>query len=585
MSDAHHSLNANSAVEPSGLRIGLAQLNSTVGDILGNVERILDAAKQAHESGCELVVFPEMAITGYPLEDLVLSTDIQQAAATAATDLATDLATEGLGDLTLIVGTLGLTATGKPTNEAIVIANGQIQASYSKRHLPTYGVFDEGRVFTAGTEPLTIEVTDKASVALVICEDLWRADDTELSATTEGADVLVSVNASPFEVGKTDARAEVVQRTTKATNTPLAYVNSVGTQDELIFDGKSMFVDREGIIQQGPGFRDTVLVADLNLESGEFAAAAVTTSNTGLVKVDYPSTRTSDAEQQSTLEDIYLGLVQSVRDFVHKCGLESVAIGLSGGIDSALVAAIAVDALGPERVFGLSMPSGHSSDHSKDDAHDLAERTGLNLRTVAIESLVEAYQDSTSNAGIELTGLAVENLQARIRGMLLMALSNSEGPMVLATGNKSELAVGYSTIYGDAVGGYAPLKDVYKTIVWDLARWRNANCEGFENQTPPIPESSIEKPPSAELRPGQLDSDSLPDYDVLDGILARYIDDRAQLDAIVTAGYDASLVREIISKTNLAEYKRRQYPPGPKVTKIAFGRDRRMPIANRFKSN
>lgn len=565
----------------TGLRIGLAQLNSTVGDIPGNVERILGAAKRAHESGCDLMVFPEMAITGYPLEDLVLSTDVQQAAEAAGNDLATQLAINGLGELTVIVGTLGI-KDSKPTNEAIVIGDGQIQATYSKRHLPTYGVFDEGRVFTAGTKSLTIDVADKARVAVVICEDLWRADDAELVALTQDAKLLVSVNASPFEIGKADARAEVVQRAVATTATPLAYVNSVGTQDELIFDGKSMFVGSTGSIHQGPGFRDTVLVADLDLESGDFTAVASTTKADELVVIDYPSTRTVEAEQQSTLEDIYLGLVQSVRDFVHKCGLKSVALGLSGGIDSALVAAIAVDALGPDKVFGLSMPSGHSSDHSKDDAHDLAERTGLKLRTVAIEPLVKAYQQSTSDAGIDLTGLAIENLQARIRGMLLMALSNSEGPMVLTTGNKSELAVGYSTIYGDAVGGYAPLKDVYKTIVWDLARWRNANSEGFENSTPPIPESSIEKPPSAELRPGQLDSDSLPDYDVLDGILALYIDDRAQLDAIVAAGYDESLVREIIGKTNLAEYKRRQYPPGPKVTKIAFGKDRRMPISNRF---
>lgn len=572
----------------SVLRIGLAQLNSTVGDIAGNVERIADAAKRAHASGCQLVVFPEMAITGYPLEDLVLSTDVQQAAERAGTDLASRLVENGLGKLTLIVGTLG-TSEDKPTNEALVIQSGKIQATYSKRHLPTYGVFDEGRVFAAGTETLTFDLPgeDGLRVAVVICEDLWRADPDELLQIADGTNLLVSLNASPFEVGKAETRAELGQCAVLTTNTPLAYVNSVGTQDELIFDGKSMLVSTgktatdetsgEVTILQGPGFRDTVLVADLDTETHSFTA-----HSTELIELDYPTTRTVEAQQQSLLEDVYLGLVQSVRDFTQKCGLSSVALGLSGGIDSALVAAIAVDALGPDKVFGLSMPSGHSSDHSKDDAADLAARTGLNLRTVEIEPLVEAFRTSTSAGGLDPTPLALENLQARIRGTLLMALSNSEGPMVLATGNKSELAVGYSTIYGDAVGGYAPLKDVYKTIVWDLARWRNANAATFDNPTPPIPESSIEKPPSAELRPGQLDTDSLPDYEVLDGILNQYIDERAQLDAIVAQGYDEELVREIVVKTNLAEYKRRQYPPGPKITKIAFGRDRRLPISNRF---
>lgn len=563
------------------LRIGLAQLNSTVGDLAGNVERIVEAVGRASAAGCALVVFPEMAITGYPLEDLVLSQSVQAAATAAGADLASQLADADLGHVTVVVGTLGV-AAGSPTNQALAISDGEIQAKYNKRHLPTYGVFDEGRVFAAGASPLLLTVESAAgspasTVAVTICEDLWRASTDELQDLTAGADALLSLNASPFEIGKPEQRIELVRQVATTTGTPVVYVNSVGTQDELIFDGHSLATSPVGDVLVGPGFRDTVLVVDLDLETNAF-----TDHSSEFVPVQPAATRSTEAQAEDAIADTYLGIVQAVRDFVEKCGLSSVALGLSGGIDSALVAAIAVDALGPDKVFGLSMPSQHSSGHSKDDAADLATRTGLSLRTIPIAPLVAAYQAASQSGGVALTALAEENLQARVRGVLLMALSNSEGPMVLATGNKSELAVGYSTIYGDAVGGYAPLKDVYKTLVWDLARWRNAHAAQFDNPTPPIPESSIEKPPSAELRPDQLDTDSLPDYEVLDGILQLYIDQRVQFDDIVARGFDPELVREIIAKTNLAEYKRRQYPPGPKVTRIAFGRDRRLPISNRF---
>lgn len=588
----------NSEANPeSNLRVGIAQLNSIVGDIPGNIDKIISAAVRANTSGCSLVVFPEMAVTGYPIEDLALNRALQESCDLAASELAERLTASGLGHITIIVGTLG-TIDSQPANQALVISDGQVRERYTKRHLPTYGVFDEGRVFTpgsnpmvvpvgaaisqpdqiAGAEPLTTPSPQPTQVAVTICEDLWQATQTELTELADTADLIVSLNASPFEVGKSAARIDLAHAIADTTKTPLIYVNAVGTQDELIFDGHSLVVGSNGTVLEGPGFLDTVLIADLDLATGQLVGHSAE-----LINVADFGSRSGASQTQAALADIYLGLVQSVRDFVEKCGLSSVALGLSGGIDSALVAAIAVDALGPDKVVGLSMPSEHSSDHSISDAAELAARTGIRLRTVPIAPLVENYRTASTNGGIDLTGLAEENLQARLRGVLLMAMSNSEGPMVLATGNKSELAVGYSTIYGDAVGGYAPLKDVYKTLVWDLARWRNDHASEFENSTPPIPANSITKPPSAELRPGQLDTDSLPDYEVLDAILNLYIDQRAQVADIVALGFDEPLVREIIAKTDLAEYKRRQYPPGPKVTAVAFGRDRRLPISNHFK--
>lgn len=555
------------------LKIGLAQLNSTVGELDGNLELIVSAARDAHDAGCHVLLTPEMALTGYPLEDLVLRSVLQQATANAEQALARRLEEEGLGALVAVIGSLG-TLDGKPTNDAVIITGGEVLSRYHKRHLPTYGVFDEGRVFKAGTDQVTVEVEHddhNTRIAIAICEDLWQASDSELIELTTGADVIASLNASPFESGKVQARHQIIQRINKLTSTPVAYVNAVGTQDELIFDGHSFVSSGSSSRLEGPGFKQTVLVSELDVETGEFTA-----QGSDLIKPADALTR------DRQLHDIYFALVQSVYDFVTKIGLSKVGLGLSGGIDSALVAAIAVDALGPENVFAVAMPSEYSSGHSVADAEDLAVRTGLNLRTIPIAKLLGAFGQAAGEVELDLEGLPEENLQARIRGVLLMAMSNAEHPLILATGNKSELAVGYSTIYGDAVGGYAPLKDVYKTTVWELATWRNSHTQLFANPTRPIPENSITKPPSAELRPGQLDSDSLPDYELLDGILERYIEKRMSAVEIASDGFDPDLVAKTIAMTDLAEYKRRQYPPGPKISTIAFGRDRRLPITNHW---
>ena len=552
------------------LRLALAQVDATVGDLDGNAALIRERAAEAAAQGAGLIAFPEMMLTGYPVEDLALRPSFRRASIEALHALAAGLAADGLGSAAVLVGYLD--DVDGPVNALAVLHGGTVHARYLKHHLPNYGVFDEARYFRSGDAPVHLRI-DGVTVDLAICEDLWRAGGPVAWAREADAGLLVVVNASPYERHKDDQRLDLCRRRAAEAGCTLAYVNLVGGQDELVFDGDSMIVTAEGtVLARAPQFREDLMVVDLDLPA--------TPSPADAVEVDVrPSTGTAlpaptVAPRIDDAQEVYEALVLALRDYVGKNRFPSVLLGLSGGIDSALVAAIACDALGPERVFGVSMPSIYSSQHSRDDAADLARRCGLHYRTVEIAPMVTAFIEQ-----LGLTGLAEENLQARVRGTTLMGLSNQEGHLVLTTGNKSELSVGYSTLYGDSVGGFAPIKDVPKMLVWELARWRNARAEA-EGRTPPIPPNSIEKEPSAELRPGQLDTDSLPDYAVLDAILERYVGGDEGAAELIAAGFEPALVERVLRMTDLAEYKRRQYPPGTKISLRAFGRDRRLPITN-----
>ncbi|MHB0927329.1 MAG: NAD+ synthase [Candidatus Nanopelagicales bacterium] len=571
------------------MRIALAQVNPTVGDLAGNAALVLNATKQAAFSAAHMVLFPEMMLCGYPIEDLALRPSFQQASLAAVAQLARDLDANACGDTVVIVGYLGVSddrapalgmPTGAPQNCLAVIHRGRVVGTYAKHHLPNYGVFDEFRNFVPGTQPLVARIAG-VDVAFAICEDLWQDGGPVALVREQGAGLLVVINGSPYEQGKTDVRRALVQRRAREAGCPIAYVNMVGGQDELVFDGDSHVVDLAGnTLARAPMFDEGVMLVDLDLQEADnvpMLADGTEVVVVGRFAVDgFKALEPTIADLPHPHAEAYHALVLATRDYIRKNGFTSVALGLSGGIDSALVAVIAADAIGPEHVHCISMPSRYSSQHSRDDATDLAERIGCHLRTIAIEPMVAAYE-----ASMPLHGLAAENLQARVRGTTLMAVSNEEGHLVLATGNKSELAVGYSTIYGDAVGGYAPIKDLLKTLVWDLARWRNAYAES-RGEVPPIPESSISKPPSAELRPDQKDSDSLPEYEVLDAMLDLYVEGDLGGRELKARGFDASLVDRVLRLVDSAEYKRRQYPPGPKLSTRAFGRDRRLPITNRW---
>ncbi len=571
------------------IRLALVQLNPIVGDLEGNVAKCLDAVKFAAAKGADVVVLPEMVITGYPVEDLALRPTFQQASLQATESFAAKLKSEGLGGVLVFVGylrrtndveaqTLG-TPRGGPMNCAGVIFDGVIQASYAKHHLPNYGVFDEYRYFVPGNNSVLVRAFG-VDIAVAICEDLWQEGGPVSQVKANGAGLLVVLNGSPYERDKDDVRLELVTRRAREAAATLAYVNMVGGQDELVFEGDSIIVNQNGnVIARGKQFEADVLIADLDLPASGSLKVLPTGESvlelTGSKVHDHVVTIPRIVEPRlDPLAEVYAALVIALRDYVTKNGFKSVVLGLSGGIDSALVAAIAADAIGATNVHGVSMPSKYSSAHSKTDAEDSAQRIGLNIRTVEIEPMMRAYLKT-----LEFTGLAEENLQARVRGMTLMGISNQEGHLVLATGNKSELSVGYSTIYGDAVGGFAPIMDVPKVDVWALANWRNLRAKEL-GEIAPIPESSISKEPSAELRPGQQDSDSLPNYEELDAILQAYVEQDKSAAQIIAAGFDSDTVHRILKLTDRAEYKRRQYPPGPKVSRKAFGKDRRMPLTN-----
>lgn len=568
------------------LRVALAQVDTSVGDLAGNAELLARRCREAADAGAHLVVFPEMALTGYPVEDLALRVSFAQASRRELDALAARLAGEGRGQLAVVVGYLDRDEAG-PRNAAAVLHDGRVVARQFKHHLPNYGVFDEQRYFVPGST-LDVVRLHGLEIGIVICEDIWQEGGPVTALGSAGVDLVVAPNASPYQRGKDDQRLPLVAGRAAEAGAPMVYVNLVGGQDELVFDGGSMVVAADGeLLTRAPRFVERQLVVDLDLPGGaartDGRVAGLSVRRVPLTPEPLPAFEPHPvppvAEPLSDEAEVWGALVVGLRDYAHKNGFRSVVLGLSGGIDSSVSAALAVDALGADAVHGVSMPSSYSSEHSRSDAADLAERTGLHFSVQPIATMVDAFVDQLELAG---SGLAEENAQARCRGVTLMALSNLDGHLVLATGNKSELAVGYSTIYGDSVGGFAPIKDVPKSLVWQLARWRNAEADK-RGEKPPIPPNSIAKEPSAELRPGQLDTDSLPDYAMLDDVLDDYVEgDRGYAD-LVAAGFDEQLVEDIVRKVDAAEYKRRQYPPGTKITPKAFGRDRRLPITNAWR--
>ena len=564
----------NTAIAP--IRIGLAQVNPTVGNLSGNRELILKFARHAKSGGAHIVLFPEMVLTGYPVEDLAMRPSFRDGSRRAINELALALAGSEFEDLVSVVGYLDESESGSPQNAIAIIYRGEIKARYIKHHLPNYGVFDEFRNFTPGNKSLIARIHG-IDVGFAICQDIWEDGGPVAELANRGAGLLLVPNGSPYEKAKDDKRLELASRRAREVGAPLVYVNMVGGQDDLVFDGESIVVDAGGkLIARSPQFVEGLALVDLEARLGSADPDLVITD---IPIAKYEKLKVGKVDPLDGYGEIWEALVLGLKDYVTKNGFKSVALGLSGGIDSALVAAIAVDALGPQAVHAIALPSRYSSTHSLEDALALALNTGLNYRVISIEPMVTAYLNS-----INLDGLAEENLQARVRGTTLMGLSNQEGHLILATGNKSELAVGYSTLYGDAVGGFAPIKDIFKVDVWNLAKWRNDQAIK-RGETPPIPANSISKEPSAELRPGQKDSDSLPEYPILDQILAIYIEKAGSVDAIVAAGFDRALAEKVILMVDRAEFKRRQYPPGPKVTSLAFGKDRRLPMTSHWRES
>jgi NAD+ synthase (glutamine-hydrolysing) len=574
------------------LRIALAQINACAGDITGNSSTILEWTRRAVEEGAHVVAFPEMALSGYPVEDLALRKSFAAANRSGVDALAESLREAGCGDALVIVGHLDHDDEGV-RNAASFLYGGKVVATYDKHHLPNYGVFDEARYFAPGYD-LPIVRLHGLDVGVVICEDIWQNGGPVAALGHVGVDLVVCINSSPYERAKDDQRTPLVTSRAAEAGAPMAYVNMVGAQDELVFDGDSMVANADGeILTRAPQFVEHLVVLDMALDAGEHTATTVPSEPgparlpafdiSRIVLQPEPLPRyeplpiPTTAEPLSDEAEVWSALVTGLRDYVHKNGFRSVTFGFSGGIDSSLCAALSADALGADALYGVSMPSNYSSEHSRSDAAELARRLGCHFEVHPIADMVEVFVRE-----LALSGIAEENVQARCRGVTLMALSNQHGHLVLAPGNKSELAVGYSTIYGDAVGGFAPIKDVPKTLVWKLAKWRNEEAEK-RGEVPPIPENSISKSPSAELRPGQADSDSLPPYEALDEVLDGYVEgDRSYAD-LIADGFDAELVERALQLVDRAEYKRRQYPLGTKITWKAFGRDRRLPVTNRWR--
>lgn len=545
------------------MRVAGAQLNLTVGDLAGNEARIAESMDWAEAERADVLLLPELAVTGYPPEDLVLRPSFVRANHEVITRLA-----RRSGRVTTVVGFVDH-ANGnhravdavprRVANAAAILEGGRLVGIYHKVHLPNYGVFDEDRYFAAGGQPAKIWEVGGIPVGVSICEDIWLSDGPPQLQAAAGAHVLLNINASPFHRGKAAEREEMLAARARAAGAPVVYVNLVGGQDELVFDGASVVIAADGtVLHRSPQFREDRFVIDVPVGSAPGSPCRV-------------------EPLLEPTEEVYRALVTGLGDYCRKNGFDRVVIGLSGGIDSALTAAIAADALGGENVWGITMPSRYSSEGSIIDSKSLAKNLGLRFDQIPMDEIFAQYLTALEPlfTGTE-SGVAEENIQSRIRGALLMAVSNKHGPMVVATGNKSEMAAGYATLYGDMAGGYAVLKDVFKTLVFDLARWRNRNGEV-------IPWNTITKPPSAELRPDQKDTDSLPPYETLDAILERYIEGDMGPDEIVADGFDPELVRRVVRMVDRNEYKRRQAAPGVKITIKSFGRDRRLPITNHFR--
>ncbi|MCI1219400.1 MAG: NAD+ synthase [Bifidobacterium sp.] len=560
------------------LRFALAQIDTRVGDLDANAEAIVAYARRAAADHAQVVVFPEMSLTGYPIEDLAFRATFRKAAWDKANAIARQLAADDLGALYVVAGTVGTDGeSDKPRNRLVVLHDGVVWTGYDKHFLPNYGVFDEFRIFSSGQRSVVLDV-EGVQIGLAICEDIWQDGGPVAELARKHIDVLLTINGSPYEEGKTHTRYDLAVKRAGEVKAPMIYLNQVGGQDDLVFDGGSFVVDADGtLLERSPMFVEDLSYFDFDNQS------------------EHQRVSTIAAEMERDAE-VYCACVLGLKDYMAKNHFSGVCLGLSGGIDSALVATMAADACGGENVCGISMPSQYSSNGSKDDAADLAENLGAHYEVQAIEPLFQSFQRQ-----LNLGGVAAENLQARIRGVIVMAYSNSRNLLALATGNKSELACGYSTIYGDAVGGYAPIKDLLKTRVWELSRWRNTvaqeglglgmlpivgNKAAASVQSSPgilIPVNSIEKEPSAELRPGQKDSDSLPQYALLDQVLAAYIEHAHGRADLLSDGFDETTVDTVMRLVDRAEWKRRQYPLGPKVTALAFGRDRRLPITNAFR--
>ena len=568
-------------------RLALCQTNATVGDFDGNAARILEGVERAKEAQADLVAFGELAIAGYPPEDLLL-----KPAFVNANRQALDKVASSIEGICAVVGFADF--DGDLYNAAALCANGEVRYAYHKHHLPTYGVFDEDRYFRKGNEAPVFEIAG-TKIGVCICEDIWHATGPAEWQSHAGAEVIVNINGSPYRRGIDDFRKRMLATRASDYVVALAYVNLVGGQDELVFDGASLVFDADGnLIASAPPFEEDLLIVDIDVEAvarerlhdprmrkvtpppANVATPEILIS--GVQAAERPAMRTETAPELTDTEEVYRALVLGVRDYVRKNGFEEVFIAVSGGIDSALTAAIAVDALGPECVTGVAMSSKYSSEHSRTDAFDLGRNLGMTMLDLPIEDAHAAFDEVLRPhlEGLPGQDIAEQNIQARVRGVYMMALANARPrAIVLTTGNKSELATGYATLYGDMAGGFAVLKDVPKLLVWELSRWRNRNGEV-------IPSNTITKPPSAELKPGQVDQDSLPPYEILDPILEAYVEEDRSIDEIITMGFDADTVRRVVRLVDRAEYKRRQAPPGPKITSRAFGRDRRLPITNLF---